>query len=133
MRGQRSQTARRPVESDFRRLTEARSGPLFQLGQQLLVGLVLFEGGDERFHRLNRIQVHHHAAKLAHGFDLVLGKKFLFLARAAFGDVDGGEKAAVGKLAVEDQLHVASAFELLEDQFVHARTSIDQRRGQDGE
>lgn len=36
-----------------------------QLGEQLVIGLVLFEGRSERFHGFNRIQVHHHAAEFA--------------------------------------------------------------------
>src|SRR5919107_594476 len=55
------------------------------------------------------------------------------LAGAALGDVDRREGALVGELAVEDQLRVAGALELLEDHLVHARTRVDQRRGDDGE
>src|SRR5688500_13528097 len=38
-----------------------------ELGQELVVGLVLLERGNERLHRLDRIQVHHHPAQLADG------------------------------------------------------------------
>ena len=48
-------------------------------------------------------------------------------------DVDGREDALVGQLAVEADLHVAGALELLEDDLVHARAGVDQRRGEDGE
>ena len=34
-----------------------------QLPQQLIVGLVLLEGGDEGFHRFYGIEVHHGAAQ----------------------------------------------------------------------
>jgi hypothetical protein len=38
-----------------------------------------------------------------------------------------------GELAVEAQLHVAGALELLEDHLVHAAAGVDQRRGEDRE
>ena len=60
-------------------------------------------------------------------------EEFLLLARAALGNVNGREQAAVGQLAVQNQLHVAGALELLENQFVHARAGVHQRRGQDGQ
>ena len=51
----------------------------------------------------------------------------LLLARAGLVDVDGGEDAAVGELAVEHDLRVAGALELLEDHLVHARAGVDER------
>src|SRR5580765_2976882 len=56
---------------------------LAKFGQQLLVGLVLFQSRDQGFHRFDRVQIDHHAAQFADGFDLVLWKKFFFLAGAA--------------------------------------------------
>ena len=44
-----------------------------------------------------------------------------------------GIDAPVGELAVEHELHVAGALELLEDHLVHARAGLDQRRGDDRE
>ena len=54
-------------------------------------------------------------------------------AGAAGDDVDGREDALVGEGAVELQLHVAGALELLEDDFVHLAASVDECRGDDGE
>src|SRR5215472_9782572 len=76
---------------------------LNQLREQFVVRFVLFEGGDEGFHGLNRVEVDHCSAQLADGVDLVFGKEFLLFARAAFGNVDGREQTAIGKLAVEDE------------------------------
>src|SRR6266513_640815 len=65
------------------------------LGEQLVVGLVLFERGDQRFHCFDRIEVDHHATELADGFDVMLGKELFFFARAALGNVNGREEAAI--------------------------------------
>ena len=42
-------------------------------------------------------------------------------------------KTACHKLPIENHLHVASALELFEDDFIHARAGIDERRGDDGQ
>src|SRR3974390_1035053 len=106
---------------------------LNQLREQLVVRFVLLKGGDEGFHGLNRVEVDHSSAQLADGVDLVLGKEFFLFARAAFGNVDGREQTAIGKLAVENELHVAGAFEFLEDEFIHPGAGVNERGGQNGE
>jgi len=63
---------------------------------------------------------------------LGIDEEFL-LAGAGSGDVDGGPEAHFGRLAVEHQLHVAGAFEFLEDHVVHAAAGFNQHRGDDGE
>jgi hypothetical protein len=57
--------------------------------------------------------------------------KQLFFARAGAFDVDGGENAPIDQGAVEVDLHVAGAFELLENDFVHPRTGVHESGGQD--
>ena len=95
--------------------------------------LCFFKAASKRLHGLDRVEVHHHAAELANGLDVFGREKFFLLARAALGDVQGGEEPAVGELAVQDQFHVAGAFELLENQFVHARAGVHQGGGDDGQ
>ena len=58
-------------------------------------------------------------------------EQLFFAARARLRDVDRRPDAAVGQLAVEHQLHVAGALELLEDQLVHAAAGVDQRGADD--
>ncbi len=58
------------------------------------------------------------------------GKSFSSLRVPDFGNVNGRKQPPVGKLSVEDQLHVARALEFLKNQFVHARPGINQRRRQ---
>ncbi len=57
----------------------------------------------------------------------------LLLAGARAGHVDGGEDALLHQAAVEVDLHVAGALELLEDDLVHPAAGVDQRGGDDGE
>ena len=57
----------------------------------------------------------------------------LFLARPRLLDVDRRPEPALGQLAVEDELHVAGALELLEDQLVHPAAGLDQGGRQHGE
>ncbi len=64
-------------------------------------------------------------------FSWSLGHQQLFLAGAGAVDVDGREDAAVDQLAVQVQLHVAGALELLEDHVVHPGAGVDQGGGDD--
>src|SRR3546814_5574765 len=48
-------------------------------------------------------------------------------------DVDGRVDPALGEAAIEAQLHVAGALELLEDHLVHAAPGLDESGGEDGE
>src|SRR5687767_8437095 len=61
------------------------------------------------------------AAEDIHLLERVLVDEQLLLAGAGAGDVDRGEDALVGHLAVENDFRVAGALELLEDDLVHAR------------
>ena len=54
-------------------------------------------------------------------------------ARAGGCEVDGGVDALVGELAVELQLHVAGALELLEDDVVHLGAGVGEGCGYDGQ
>ena len=59
--------------------------------------------------------------------------RLLFLTSAALLEIDRREHALVGELPVEMDFHVAGPFELLEDDVVHARAGVDERRGDDRE
>src|SRR5690606_1995939 len=65
--------------------------------------------------------------------EFVLVEEELFLAGSRLVDVDRRVDAAVGEATVEDEVGVAGALELFEDDFVHARPGVDQRRRDDGE
>jgi hypothetical protein len=74
-----------------------------------------------------------HLAQHPGPVQLLVGEEQLLLAGARAQEVHGGEDAPVGELAVEVDLHVPRALELLEDDVVHAGAGVDERRGQDGE
>jgi hypothetical protein len=62
-----------------------------------------------------------------------LREQELFAARCRAVDVDRWIAASVGELAVEHDLAVPGALELLEDNLVHARAGLDQRGADDRE
>src|SRR3989304_6205287 len=70
---------------------------------------------------------------LPHPEQLLAIEQQLFFARARRFDVDRRVDPSVGELAVESELHVAGALELLEDHFVHLRPGLHEGRAQDGE
>src|SRR5881275_127431 len=54
----------------------------------------------------------------------------LLLASTGAVDIDSGPDAFIDQTAVEVELHVAGAFELLKNDLIHAAAGIDQRRRQ---
>ena len=74
-----------------------------------------------------------HLAQDPDAAQLVLRHQQLFLARARLVDVDRRENALVDQLAVEVDLAVAGALELLEDHVVHAAAGVDERGRDDGQ
>ncbi len=66
-------------------------------------------------------------------FRTSFGEQELLLAGAGAVDVDRREDALVHQPAVEVDLHVAGALELLEDHLVHPAAGVDQRRADDGQ
>ena len=88
---------------------------------------------DEDFHGF-------HGGKLGELFaeDVDAGEFFgvveeVFAPGARVEDVDGGEDAFFDEFAGEVELHVAGAFEFLEDDFVHAAVGVHKGGGNNGE
>ena len=61
------------------------------------------------------------------------GEEEFLASGAAFEDIDGGVDVLLCDAAVEDEFHVACAFEFLEDEFVGAAVGFDEGCGDDGE
>src|SRR5699024_9705344 len=93
---------------------------LLELGHEQFDGLLLFEAGQQ-------------PTQLPHHLRLFGGHEHLFATGARGVDVDGREDALVRELAAQAQLHIAGSLELLEDDLVHLRAGLDQRRGEDGQ
>ena len=64
--------------------------------------------------------------------DALVDKQIL-VAGTGLDGIDSREDSTVGQVAVELELHVAGALELLEDDLVHLGPGVDQRGCQDGE
>src|SRR5438067_1042415 len=111
---------------------EGRAAGLDRL-EKLRVRPVLVERLDEPLHRLDRLERVERAAEFLHLLVLVLREELLLLAGAALLDVDGRKDALLGERAVEVDLAVARALELLEDHLVHPRPGVDERGGEDGQ
>src|SRR5579885_2703756 len=74
---------------------------LVQIRQELLIIFCLGHRGENRLHRLHAALLGQRAEHAAHhhdGAQRLLIQKLLLAARAAAGDVNGGEDAAVGEL-----------------------------------
>src|SRR5215217_7158276 len=107
-------------------------GPL-DVAEELGVGLGLAHAVHDQLQGLGRVEGAEDAAQLPGDDQLLLGEQQLLLAGGGGVDVQGGEDAALGQLAVQAHLHVPGALELLEDDLVHPRPGVDERGGQDGQ
>ncbi len=74
-----------------------------------------------------------HLAQYPGALQILFRNEQLFLPRARALNIDGREDTLIDQLAVENDFHVARAFELFEDHFIHPRARIDKRRRDDGE
>ena len=104
--------------------------------EELAVAVGLGEAVEDALGGVAAAVVGEHADHAAQQDDLavdLVGVEQLLAAGAGADDVDGREVAPLGQLAVEVQLHVAGALELLVDHLVHARAGVDQAGGDDGQ
>src|SRR6478672_8195747 len=107
--------------------------PVAHRPKELGVAFRLAHLREQQLHRLDRRQRREHLAEHVDAVQVLLRQQQFFLPRAALLDVDGGEHATVHQLAIEVDFHVARALELFEDDLIHARAGVDQRRGDDGQ
>lgn len=87
--------------------------------EQLLVAAGFLHTVLDKLHCLDRSAVGEEPAENPHAVDGVLAEEQVVASSARRDDVDGREDAFVRQLAVELQLHVASALELFENHLVH--------------
>src|SRR5829696_514487 len=100
-------------------------GPL-DVAEELGVGLGLAHPVHDQLQGLRGVEGAEDAAELPGHDQLLLRQQQLLLAGRGGVDVQGGEDAALGQLAVQADLHVPGALELLEDDLVHPRPGVDQ-------
>src|SRR6266536_3510416 len=101
------------------------------LAEELDVGLGGAHLVDHQLERLGGIEGAEDAAELPGHDQFLVAEQQLLLAGRGGVDVQGGEDAALGQLAVQPHLHVPGALELLEDDLVHARAGVHQRGRED--
>lgn len=106
---------------------------LLRAADEVGVGGEAAERGEELFDLDVRGHLHQAAAEGGDGFEFVLGDEEVFFAGAGGGEVDGGEEASLGDFAIEDEFHVAGAFELFEDDLIADGAGVDEAGGDDGE
>ena len=87
----------------------------------------------EKFHGFDRCHVGELVAKNERAAEEVLGNKQVVAAGGRGNKVDGRIETFVGHFAVELQLHVAGAFEFLEDDVVHFAACFGKGGGDDGQ
>src|SRR4028118_1215901 len=97
------------------------------LAQELGVGAGLLELLDQELYLLTRIQRVQDAPHLPDPLGLGRLHEQLLLARRGVFDVDGRVDPAVRQLALEVDLHVARALELLVDDLVHPAPGLHER------
>lgn len=97
------------------------------------IGLVLGQLGRQLFHGIHGIHAGQHPAEDRNGPQHIRRQELFLTPRARLGNINRRPDTAVRQPAIEDQLHVARAFEFLKDQFVHAATRVDQGRGHNGQ
>src|SRR5205085_7432751 len=86
--------------------------------EEIVVGLGVLHLVEEKLHRIDRAHLHQDPAQHPHLGERTLFDQQLFLAGAGLADVERGEDALVGNLAVEHDFAVTSALELFEDDLV---------------
>ena len=106
---------------------------LRHLLQELLVGLRLLETLEQKLHGFHRLQRGQHLAQHPDATQLPLINEQLLLAGARLVDVDGRKDPALHQFAIEVDLEVSGALELLEDHIIHPRTGVDQGGADDGQ
>ncbi len=123
--------SRRLAQPGARNRTCSGSSGALRAADKVGVGLEPLE----RFEKLLDLHGWRHvdepAAQGVDRLELLGVDEQVLLARARGREVDGREQPALGDLAVEDQLHVAGALELLEDHLVAAAAGVHEGRGDD--
>src|SRR3954470_6140303 len=102
------------------KLNIAPGAPLLvHRSEEVLVRLGVLHLVEQELHRVDRAHLHQDPAQHPHFGEDVLIDQQLFLAGAGLADIQRGENALVGDLAVEHDFTVAGALELFEDDFIH--------------
>ena len=105
----------------------------FDAHEHLRIGGELAQEEEQALHGLRRAVAGEGAANDVDFLHHPSGEDELLTAGATAQNVDRGVDVHFCNAAVEHELHVAGALELLEDELVHTRVGFDEGGGQDGE
>ena len=105
----------------------------FDAHEHLRIGGELAQEEEQALHGLRRAVAGEGAADDVDFLHHPSGEDELLTAGATTQDVDRGVDVHFRDAAVEYELHVSGAFELLEDELIHAAVGLDERRSKDGE
>ena len=97
------------------------------------VGAGVLEVADKDFHGLCGGEFGELAAEEEDALVFVGVKKEFVATGAGFDDLNGWKDPHFGNGAIEVKLHVAGAFELLEDEVIHTALGFDEGGAEDGE
>jgi len=100
---------------------------------QGFVGRISLQGREELLDLVGGFHVEQATAEGVDGFYFFGEHQEVFLAGSRGGEVDGGEEPKFGDGAIEDQFHVARAFEFLENDLVGPGSGVHEAGGDDGE
>src|SRR5687768_4749104 len=129
--GTRQSVPPKPPNRQARSVPDWPARLLVHRGEEVLVGLGVLHLVEQELHRVDGPHLHQDPAQHPHFGERRLVDQQFFLAGAGLADVQCREDALVGDLAVEHDLGIAGALELLEDDFVHLRSGVDQGGGDD--
>ena len=105
----------------------------FDAHEHLRIGGELAQEEEQALHGLRRAVAGEGAADDVDFFHHPSGEDELLTAGATAQDVDRGVDVHFRDAAVEYELHVAGALELLEDELIHTAVGLDESRSKDGE
>src|SRR6185369_11712644 len=106
---------------------------LVHRSEEVLVRLGVLHLVEQELHRIDGAHLHQDPTQHPHLGEGALVDQQFFLAGAGLADVERREDALVGDLTVEHDFRVTGALELFENDFVHLRSGVDQRSGDDRE
>ena len=99
--------------------------------EEVIVILAVFQFIEQELHCIRRAHRRQDTAQDPHFRQCPGVDQQLFLPRSGFLNIDGWERALVGKFAIEHDFRITRALELFEDDFVHPAASINQSRRDD--
>src|SRR5207244_3832019 len=101
--------------------------------QELSVALGLFNLIDQQLHTVNRVEGIEDLAEDPDAVEFIIVQQEFFFAGPRTVDVNGRKYPLIHQPAIEEDFHIASAFEFFKDDLIHTATGVHQRGRNNGE